>query len=305
MHHADGKHSAMYLFYVKGRVVCQVGAESARLMRAGNTVLAQLHTSSTLLQVDGANTVIAALTSGQKAAEAYSPYGYSGHGRRLALVGFTGQWRDTVTGCYPLGNGHRLFSPLTGRFVGPDRSSPFGSGGLNVYGYCGGDPINRTDPSGRAWVSITGLQKAVGLMDKTGLSQLLKDAGYPQSVKVFIKAFNERPADLSNLVLYNTNGIHGVMKQDGRFYLHSITRADYLSFGTHHASKNGSFGVALKSGELPLNVKGYAYKRDPAHLPPNYENLGFASPVGDEEPPAYGSLSASTSCIRGSQYRTA
>ncbi len=34
------------------------------------------------------------------------------------------------------------------RFHSPDRLSPFGSGGINAYAYCGGDPINLADPSG-------------------------------------------------------------------------------------------------------------------------------------------------------------
>ena len=34
------------------------------------------------------------------------------------------------------------------RFNSPDELSPFGDGGINSYAYCGGDPVNRYDPSG-------------------------------------------------------------------------------------------------------------------------------------------------------------
>lgn len=34
------------------------------------------------------------------------------------------------------------------RFHRPDSMSPMGAGGLNCYAYCGGDPVNHTDPSG-------------------------------------------------------------------------------------------------------------------------------------------------------------
>jgi len=34
------------------------------------------------------------------------------------------------------------------RFHSPDSFSPFAAGGINAYMYCGGDPVNRIDPSG-------------------------------------------------------------------------------------------------------------------------------------------------------------
>jgi len=40
------------------------------------------------------------------------------------------------------------------RFNSPDSISPFGRGGINVYSYCGGDPINRFDPNGRNWQAL-------------------------------------------------------------------------------------------------------------------------------------------------------
>ncbi|WP_238543153.1 RHS repeat-associated core domain-containing protein, partial [Pseudomonas sp. GM78] len=64
------------------------------------------------------------------------------------LLGFNGELPDPLTGCYHLGNGYRQFNPVLMRFNRPDSWSPFGEGGLNAYGYCGGDPRNRRDPSG-------------------------------------------------------------------------------------------------------------------------------------------------------------
>jgi hypothetical protein len=40
----------------------------------------------------------------------------------------------------------RFYMPSVGRFINQD---PIGlAGGMNMYGYVGGNPINRTDPSG-------------------------------------------------------------------------------------------------------------------------------------------------------------
>ncbi len=63
-------------------------------------------------------------------------------------IGYAGQRRDPVTGCYHLGQGYRMYNPRLIRFNAADSMSPFGKGGINSYAYCLGDPINKKDPSG-------------------------------------------------------------------------------------------------------------------------------------------------------------
>lgn len=77
----------------------------------------------------------------------YTAYGFSK--QHAPWVSFNGQRYDFMTGCYPLGNGHRNFSPLLMRFLSPDALSPFAQGGRNAYAYCLGDPVNGDDPSGQ------------------------------------------------------------------------------------------------------------------------------------------------------------
>lgn len=77
--------------------------------------------------------------------KSYSAYGACAGARNIA---FTGQMVDRLTGCYHLGNGRRTYNPVLMRFHSADSLSPFSEGGLNAYAYCGGDPINRVDPSG-------------------------------------------------------------------------------------------------------------------------------------------------------------
>ncbi len=48
----------------------------------------------------------------------------------------------------------RYYDPDTGRFISPDSIEyldPSTIGGLNLYAYCGNDPINRYDPTGHFW----------------------------------------------------------------------------------------------------------------------------------------------------------
>lgn len=92
--------------------------------------------------------------------QAYSPYGFM-KATPASSLGFCGQRRDPLTGNYPLGNGHRFYSPTLMRFMEPDLLSPFSRGGINGYAYCGGDPVNRHDPSGAFWASL--VLRALGL----------------------------------------------------------------------------------------------------------------------------------------------
>ncbi|WP_370526443.1 RHS repeat-associated core domain-containing protein [Pantoea sp. Ap-967] len=81
--------------------------------------------------------------------KAYTAYGFQhGHNSIRFLSSFNGEvWYSEFCG-YLLGNGHRVFSPVRMRFNSSDSASPFAKGGINSYAYCGGDPLNFTDPTG-------------------------------------------------------------------------------------------------------------------------------------------------------------
>ncbi|RKS19858.1 RHS repeat-associated protein [Pseudomonas sp. WPR_5_2] len=105
------------------------------------------HTSKTiLLAIDLQNSVLNALEANQPQPIVYTPYGH--RPRANGLLGFNGELPDPMTGHYHLGKGYRQFNPVLMRFNSPDSWSPFGEGGWNVYTYCGGDPVNRSDPTG-------------------------------------------------------------------------------------------------------------------------------------------------------------
>lgn len=105
-----------------------------------------------LLATDQKNSVLNALDAARSSSLAYTPYGHRpAENGLLSLLGFNGERPDPVTGHYHLGNGYRQFNPVLMRFNSPDSWSPFGEGGLNAYGYCSGDPVNKVDPNGHAF----------------------------------------------------------------------------------------------------------------------------------------------------------
>ncbi|MBK5011914.1 RHS repeat-associated core domain-containing protein [Pseudomonas sp. S60] len=83
-------------------------------------------------------------------ARAYTVYGYQGQTSGRTWLGYTGQYLDRRLQGYPLGAGHRYYSPALMRFVSSDVHSPFGKGGLNAYVYCVGNPVVLSDPTGQA-----------------------------------------------------------------------------------------------------------------------------------------------------------
>lgn len=133
--------------------------EQVSIVQYGNQLLAQQQrmgdsVSSSLLATDLQRSVINALRPSVQSGIAYSPYGHRHCESGLStLLGFNGQRAEPVTGHYLLGNGYRALNPVLMRFNSPDSYSPFNSGGLNCYAYCGGDPINRFDPSGHSFIS--------------------------------------------------------------------------------------------------------------------------------------------------------
>jgi RHS repeat-associated protein len=118
----------------------------------------QSNQTHVLLAVDRQNSVLAELNNSDLNTVRYSVYGQrSAELNPAASVAFNGEFREPDTGWYLLGNGYRAYNPVLRRFHSPDSLSPFGSGGLNAYAYCVGDPINRTDPTGHFAFSLLSL----------------------------------------------------------------------------------------------------------------------------------------------------
>ncbi|MBC3957942.1 RHS repeat-associated core domain-containing protein [Pseudomonas triticifolii] len=138
-------------FYKADTLATEVqGGKHRSFLRHEHQWFACKSSSTALLTSDRQHSVLSASVAGDPASMAYTPYG---HRERLAsLPGFNGEFADPVTNRYLLGNGYRAYSPILMRFNSPDSVSPFGKGGLNAYGYCAGDPVNRSDPGGHDWL---------------------------------------------------------------------------------------------------------------------------------------------------------
>lgn len=107
------------------------------------------HERTLLLMTDASPSVIGECLQGKQHSIVYSAYGHRSAEEALTtLLGFNGEVREATTGWYLLGRGYRAYNPSLMRFHSPDSLSPFGSGGLNPYVYCLGNPVAFRDPTG-------------------------------------------------------------------------------------------------------------------------------------------------------------
>ena len=158
-------------FYNKSRMVTEIeGAVQRSVLQVGDHVLAEGGAGgSKLLATDLQRSVLHTVNPDKTQPMAYNVYGHRPAKSGVASVlGFNGERADPVTGHYLLGNGYRAFNPVLMRFNSPDSWSPFGKGGINAYGYCGGDSVNRRDDSGHAvfFLSGKGAVESLGFFSK-------------------------------------------------------------------------------------------------------------------------------------------
>ncbi|PVZ11420.1 MULTISPECIES: RHS repeat-associated core domain-containing protein [unclassified Pseudomonas] len=112
-----------------------------------------------LLALDCLNSPLRGVLGEVKLRQAYTPLGFTS--RPLFAIGFAGLSSGGTRSLCIAGNGARFYYSPVGRFITGDAFSPFGKGGLNSYAWCEGDPVNRSDPNGHAWVLGVGLAQAL------------------------------------------------------------------------------------------------------------------------------------------------
>jgi RHS repeat-associated protein len=161
---ADSARGTAYRYYDDGRLYGEFSDDDERrFIRAGDvaiaeTVLNHAVRSTWLLGTDPQGSVVMEARD-EPRWRTYGAYGERDASGDGARGGFAGETSEDGTGCYLLGD--RPYSPRLRRFLSPDHASPFEAGGLNRYAYCGGDPINRVDPTGESWLDWLGV--AVGI----------------------------------------------------------------------------------------------------------------------------------------------
>lgn len=168
------------LFFYQGDKLITVkqGDKHHVIFRSAEQPLAEQQTngdrSIALLATDDKGSVLSVEGDDDKEDHLYSAYGHDPTLPSLkTTAGFNGEVFDLGSTCYLLGLGYRAYSPRLGRFCAADSWSPLGSGGLNAYCYCEGDPVNSSDPSGHMRIYLPN-----GQIMKTSKNAAISDGSW-------------------------------------------------------------------------------------------------------------------------------
>ncbi|WP_244511365.1 RHS repeat-associated core domain-containing protein [Luteibacter sp. UNCMF331Sha3.1] len=148
----------LFRYHEDGGLVAELSStEERRYIRCGANVVAETRLAAAIRQTwllvgDAQGTVLVEAGDGAPRTRTYDAFGARDTSTDAAQSGFTGESLERASHCHLLGN--RLYSPVLRRFLNPDPLSPLGPAGFNRYAYCGGDPVNRVDPSGNSWLPI-------------------------------------------------------------------------------------------------------------------------------------------------------
>jgi len=145
------------------------------------------------------------------------------------------------------------------RFLSPDDWSPFAQGGLNCYAYCQGDPVNKSDPTGRTpwWIPK--------------ISALFKDLKSTESFMSGLRLPENRDLRVKGFIMNRkgTNGTAFTLKLVGDEYavkLHPEVGAPTDLTGYRHPKTNTFFYVG-KTGTPPRRSSPSAGSAASSSLP--------------------------------------
>lgn len=228
----------LYFYTAEGLAFVKSSSSGgAALLRAAGRVMAQRDDHQVALYgTDILGSIAHYLEGGELCSLQYTLYGYDSGKLCASVLRFNSQRKDRLIEGYHLGNGHRTYSPTCMRFNSPDTRSPYDEGGVNAYSYCGGDPINRSDPSGRSWWSLSSLRKLlfgkssrVETRTSKGVIHLLVQPSEKQ--ERFNREMNERLNVHNKLVFKERAGIEAGKLITSQYKANSGDRVQSFSNG--------------------------------------------------------------------------
>ncbi|PZR73710.1 MAG: hypothetical protein DLM73_10150 [Chthoniobacterales bacterium] len=163
-----------------------------------------------------------------------NPRPYSWYGNRFM---FTGREYFPELGLYDYRN--RFYHPILGRFLQGDPIG-FGGGDANLFRYCGGDPVNWSDPSGLADDNARTKKNKDGNDGSGGDNTLLGDGIYAGTSGTLGRGDNTSVYFDGSTVSLGGIGVGGGGPAIGPYGEHALGHGDYAP--GDHGSGSGTRG---------------------------------------------------------------
>ena len=144
-------------------------------------------------------------------------------------IRYRGYYYDTETGFYYLQS--RYYDPETGRFISADGQLAAGSDltGLNLFAYCGNNPVNRKDPNGQWWITALIVTVVVTVVATVGYNHISK-----RNFKQNSKADNNPTSTTKNKIINDQNS----------------TTGNNFAYGNYSANHNACETIAVHNAKV-------------------------------------------------------
>ena len=128
---------------------------------------------------------------------------------------YRGYYYDTETGLYYLQSRH--YDPVTGRFISADdRLSTGGDlSGMNLYAYCGNNPVNRKDPAGQFWISAIIISAIVIVVVAKVVCSVKEVKRVQEELESLPEPSDDITENFSETLKTNANTIKDIKQNDG------------------------------------------------------------------------------------------
>jgi RHS repeat-associated protein len=162
---------------------------------------------------------------------------------------------------------NRWYDPQLGRFLQPDPTG-FDAGDMNLFRYCGDDPVDRSDPTGLLDTSASIANHLRWLEGGSQLSSEQYDALKQGQMRIVLELIAAGDRHISQKDVFRKDGVRAVALTEVDFSVREPVKqkdGSWLVTGVYTLNVRYADGLGTTAGPKSLN---HAYKEEWRHAEP-------------------------------------